>query len=529
MTTVPETLTIDPQYDLMRKLVATELPPTWSRFMGAENKLAILPSEDHLALYKSFLEQIAEADLKILRQDEVTDEDLDKNSLIFLGLSKISRGLFAQPDHPDEGLSLDVRTNPLNPDQVAVLVSAASFEQVELASPKLRHYGKYSYLSFKDGKIQEKNIKETDSGLRVELFRLPAGTETSSQKTFADIMAQLLDFKVIYVGEGHTNYEDHLLQLEIIRAFYEADPALAIGMEMFTRQTQSVIDQYLAGELDEKTFLKESHYFKTWRFDYRLYRDIINFAKHNHIPLIALNLEKDITSQVFRDGGPSSLDAEDIGLLPVDRKLDEPGYRERIRTAFMMHAGSGQNGDFSSFLQAQALWDETMAETIAEYLENNPDDRMVVIAGQGHVDRNNAIPPRVGRRLPVAQTVVLNSHGAASESETADFIFFSPPASLSPFPLLGVMLNDTDDEKGVLVTELSPKGRAQKAGIKEKDIILAIDGEPVNDMEDLKIEMLYKEKSEAVLVRVRRKRFPFGHKELDIEVPLQNSSQVQHM
>ena len=113
----------------------------------------------------------------------------------------------------------------------------------------------------------------------------------------------------------------------------------------------------------------------------------------------------------------------------------------------MMHAGSGQNGDFSSFLQAQALWDETMAETIAEYLENNPDDRMVVIAGQGHVDKNNAIPPRVGRRLPVAQTVVLNSHGSATESETADFIFFSAPASLSPFPLLGVMLDDTEDEK----------------------------------------------------------------------------------
>ncbi|MBW2505614.1 MAG: ChaN family lipoprotein [Deltaproteobacteria bacterium] len=529
MTAVPETLTVDPQYDLMRKLAATELPPTWSRFMGAENKLAILPTEDYRTLFNSFLEQIAEADVKILLQDEVTDKDLAGNSLVFLGTSRMSRALFARPDHSAEGFTLDVRRNPLNTDQIAVLVSAASPEQVEFAAPKLRHYGKYSYLSFMDGHIQEKNITETDHGLTVELFKLPAGTETRSQKTFADILTQLLDFRVIYVGEGHTNYEDHQLQLEIIRALYDADRALAIGMEMFTRQTQSVIDQYMAGELDEKTFLKESHYFKTWRFDYRLYRDIINFAKHNHIPVIALNLEKDITSQVFKGGGPNSLDDEDAGLLPVDRKLDEPGYRERISTAFMMHAGSGQNGEFSSFLQAQALWDETMAETIAEYLENNPDDRMVVIAGQGHVDRNNAIPPRVGRRLPVDQTVVLNSHGSATEFETADFIFFSAPASLSPFPLLGVMLDDTEDEEGVQVKELNPKGRAQEAGIKEKDIILAIDGEPVNDMEDLKIEMLYKEKSEALLVRVRRKRFPFGHKELDIEVPLQNSSQVQHM
>jgi len=529
MTTVPEALTIDPEYDLMRKLAATELPPTWSRFMGAEKKLAILPSEEYRTLYRSWLEQMTESDLKVQLQDEVKDEDLAENSLIFLGISKISRGLFAQPDHPDEGFSLDVRNNPLDPDRVAVLVAAASPEQVELAVSKLNHYGKYSYLSFKDGMIQEKNIKKTDSGVTVELYRLPAGTETSSQKPFADIMTRLQDFKVIYVGEGHTNYEDHLLQLEIIRALYDHDPRLAIGMEMFTRQTQPVIDHYLAGKLDEKTFLKESHYFKTWRFDYRLYRDIINFAKHNHIPVIALNLEKDITRQVFKDGGPNSLDAEDAGLLPVDRKLDEPGYRERIETAFMMHAVPGQSGDFSSFLQAQALWDETMAQTIAEYLESHPDERMVVIAGLGHVDRNNAIPPRVDRRLSVTQAVVLNSHGSATESDTADFLFFSPPAALAPFPLLGVMLDDTEDEKGVLVKELSPKGRAKEAGIKSKDIMLALDGEPINDMEDLKIEMLYKEESDAVLVRVRRKRFPFGRRELDIEVPLQGGAEVHHL
>jgi len=529
LATVPETLVIDSEYDLMRDLAAAEIPPTWSLFMGSENKLAILPSEDYRSLYKSLLEQIAEADVKILLQDDVTDEDLAKNSLILLGTSKMSRALFAQPDHSAGGFTLDVRINPLNTSLTAVLVSAAGPEQVELAAPKLRHYGKYSYLSFKDGQVQEKNIKETDAGLTVELSRLPAGAETKSQKTFADIIAQLLDFKVIYVGEGHTNYEDHLLQLEIIRALYDRDPRLAVGMEMFTRETQSVIDQYLAGEMDEKAFLKESHYFKTWRFDYRLYRDIINFAKHNHIPIIALNLEKDIVSQVFKNGGPNSLADEDAGLLPADRKLDEPGYRERIGAAFMMHAGPVQNGDFNSFLQAQALWDETMAETIAEYMEKHPDERMVVIAGQGHVDRNNAIPPRVGRRLPVAQTVVLNSHGSATESETADFIFFSPPASLSPFPLLGVMLDDTEDEEGVLVNELNPEGRAQEAGIREKDIILAIDAEPVNDMEDVKIEMLYKEDSDSVLVRVRRKVFLFGYKELDLEVPLKSSAGIHHM
>jgi len=300
-------------------------------------------------------------------------------------------------------------------------------------------------------------------------------------------------------------------------------------MEMFNRQSQTVLDLYLAGELDEKSFLKESDYFKTWRFDYRLYREIINFARHNHLPVIALNLEKNIVNQVFKNGGADSLSEEEASLLPADRKLDEPGYRERIGAAFMMHAGQGQNGDFSGFLQAQALWDETMAETIVEYLKAHPDERMAVIAGRGHVDKINAIPPRVARRLPVSQAVVINSVGSASESDTADFIFFSPAAMLSPFPLLGVMLEDTEDEEGVLVTALNSQGKAIDAGIKEKDIILAIDSQPVNEIEDVKIEMLYKEKSDAVTVRVKRRAFPFGTKELDIEVGLQSAERSHHM
>jgi membrane-associated protease RseP (regulator of RpoE activity) len=195
----------------------------------------------------------------------------------------------------------------------------------------------------------------------------------------------------------------------------------------------------------------------------------------------------------------------------------------------MMHAGQEQNGDFSGFLQAQALWDETMAETIVRYLQGHPDERMVIIAGRGHVDRINAIPPRVARRLPVSQAVVVNSVGSVSEAETADFVFFSPPVSLSPFPLLGVMLEDTEDEEGVLVTALVPQGRAMEAGIKEKDIVLAIDSEPVNDMEDVKIAMLYKEKHDSVTVRIKRHAFLTGSKEIAIEVPLKSAETTHPM
>ena len=524
----PEKLVIDPGYDVMRTLSPDELPATWSQFLGAKGKIAILPSEEARTRFSALLEELQAGEVRILLQDEVNDKDLAENSLIFLGTEgRMSRSLFAETDHPKDAFTLDVRKNPLNVSLVAVLVSSADAEQAAAAAAKLRHYEKYSYLSFQNGRIREKRISETDSGLRVPLVRLPGGIEASKTRNFDDILDTLLNYQVIYIGEGHTNYEDHLLQLELIRALYRHDPDMAIGMEMFTRETQPVLDRYLADELDERTFLKESHYFKIWRFDYRLYRDIINFAKHNSIPLIGLNLERDLVSQVFKEGGPNSLPEEDISVLPENRQLDIPGYTDRIRTAFMMHAGQSQNGDFGGFLQAQALWDETMAETITNYLNGHPNSRMVVIAGRGHVDKSNAIPPRVERRLPVSQAVVVNSLGSSTETATADFIFFAPPEEITPFPLLGVMLEDVADGEGVLVKALNPKGQAKEAGIREKDIILAIGPDTVRDNEDVKIAMLYQVDSDAVTVRLKRKQF-FGEKIMEIEVKLQKPGGMGH-
>jgi S1-C subfamily serine protease len=73
----------------------------------------------------------------------------------------------------------------------------------------------------------------------------------------------------------------------------------------------------------------------------------------------------------------------------------------------------------------------------------------------------------------------------------------------------------------MLVTAVKPEGQAQQAGIKEKDIILTIDSEPINDMEDVKIAMLYKENSAAVIVKIKRKKL-FGNKLMEVEVNLKS-------
>ncbi len=523
----PLSLTIDPDYDLMRQLTIDERPPTWSSFIGSDKKLAVLSSEAEETLYEPFMDLLEKMDCPILTADEVSSRELRDNSVIFLGTgNNVSRGLFARPALPAKGLAIDIRKNPLNPGRVMILVNSSGYDQTRAAMRKLNHYGKYSFLHFTNGLVRQKNIASSENGIIIDLDDDPAGIETKFARRFPEIIDQLLDNRVVYIGEGHTNYSDHRLQLKIIRALYEQDPRLAIGMEMFSAETQDVLDEYIDQKIDEREFLKKSKYFDQWRFDYRLYREIINFARRNRIPIIGLNLDREIVNSVYRAGGTDGLNEEQNIAIPRDRDLDIPGYRERIGAAFRMHGnGKGKGDKFSGFLQAQSIWDEAMAETAANYLENNPDIRMAVIAGRGHVAGDTAIPPRLARRIPVSQAVVLNDDGQGIDPGEADFVFFSQPAQLPPPALLGVMLEDTGDKQGVLVKGLSPHGQSKEAGILENDIILAIDGETVNSIDDIKIAMLYKAESAKVLVRIKRKGF-FGHNKIDIEVGLKKQRPV---
>lgn len=204
---------------------------------------------------------------------------------------------------------------------------------------------------------------------------------------------------VVFLGETHDSQEDHEAQLEIIQELHANNPNLAIGMEMFQRPYQNVLDRYISGEISEEEFLAESKYEKLWGFPWELYAPILRFARENNIPVLALNAPGDAVSRVAREG-LVSLTAADFTYIPPIEELDlsNDNYRNFVQGAFGAH---GAHGDFNfdNFFAAQVIWDETMAQTIADYRTFNPGSQVVVLAGQGHVIFGYGIPDRVQRRL----------------------------------------------------------------------------------------------------------------------------------
>jgi uncharacterized iron-regulated protein len=517
----PRELVLDENYEVLRLLALSELPPVWSRFAGAKQKLVVIDSEPSRELFAPLLNIVEGMGARIITADKVTTEDIAAAATIFLGLSSsASRNLFARPDHPATGMTVDIRSNPLNPALTAVLISAANQEEVRLAARKLMHYGKYGYLHFEQGRALVKKIAPSQDGQRFTIDPPPGGIEIGAGLSFDEIVARLRDRQVVYIGESHTRYEDHLLQLRVIRAMYHQDPNLAIGMEMFARADQAVLDRYILDQaIDEEEFLRQSHYMLKWGYDYRFYQPIINFARRNRIPVVALNQDKDLVSKVYKETGLGGLDEQELARIPMDLDISMPDYRQRIGSIFQMHNGhNNKQEELNKFLQAQSLWDETMAESIAAYLAAKPESRLAVIAGRGHVSKTNAIPPRVARRIEVKQAVLLNVEQLEVTEGTADYLIFSAPASLPAAAMMGVVLKEVAGQ--VIVDKLSPHGLAGKSGVKAGDMILALDDRPITSIEELKIMLFFKKKGDKVTVGLQRKHKFWPASELEVVVPL---------
>ncbi|MGZ3495265.1 MAG: ChaN family lipoprotein, partial [Thermodesulfobacteriota bacterium] len=115
-----------------------------------------------------------------------------------------------------------------------------------------------------------------------EILKLPQGDPI----TFAKLSDDLDMTRVIYVGESHDQIEHHQIQVRIIEALLAKGKEIAIGMEMFERSQQPILDQWSQGLLTEEEFLEKIQWETTWGMDYELYKGILDLAKSHHLKVL---------------------------------------------------------------------------------------------------------------------------------------------------------------------------------------------------------------------------------------------------
>lgn len=232
--------------------------------------------------------------------------------------------------------------------------------------------------------------------------------EKQQQLTQSAILQELLKADVVYLGENHNSAEDHQAQLKILKALHQENPKIAVAMEMFQRPFQDIIDQYLAGKITEAQLREQTEYDQRWGFAWEYYAPLLRFAKTHQLPVLALNTPTEVTRQAARFGLESLTIAQRQHIPPFSEiKTDNAEYRQMVREVYQQHhqAGHGNSESFERFFTAQVLWDETMAEKIADFVKNNSDYQVVVLAGRGHIVYGYGIPSRVERRMDDYQLV----------------------------------------------------------------------------------------------------------------------------
>ncbi|MDH4100990.1 MAG: ChaN family lipoprotein, partial [Nitrospirota bacterium] len=188
------------------------------------------------------------------------------------------------------------------------------------------------------------------------------------------------------------------------------------------------------------------------------------------------------------------------------------------------------------FLQVQLLWDETMAESVANYLKANRDHKMVVLAGGGHVQYGLGIPKRAFRRHPASYSIVMpitprlysleKAEGKANDKDangkndgshprmmdidmpdlpllTADFMWAVDFKGLEGGKvMMGVQVSDEGGRVNVLA--VAPKSAAERVGILAGDIILKVDGDETKTFADLTYTLRGKKVGDKLKVALER-------------------------
>lgn len=317
------------------------------------------------------------------------------------------------------------------------------------------------------------------------------------QRVDADgLLTAMAGRAVVLLGEQHDDMDHHRWQLQTLATLHARRPLMVIGFEMFPRRVQPVLERWVAGELTEAEFLQQVEWGKVWSMPAELYLPLFHFARMNRIPMLALNIDAELTRRIAEKGWDGVPEGEREGVGRPAAAL--PAYEDFLFEIHGQHAQMRMHGKdqgkparsdagFRNFVESQLAWDRAMAEALvagrARHAAADGSLPLVVgIMGSGHVRHGHGVAhqlaalgePSVGQLMPVEAATPC----AELPAGLADAVFAVPALRQPPPPppRLGVSLEDA--EGGIRIAELTPGSLAERTGLRRGDLITEAAGAP---------------------------------------------------
>ena len=188
------------------------------------------------------------------------------------------------------------------------------------------------------------------------------------ESDYAQLLKQSKKADVVFFGEQHNNPISHWLQIELAEDLEkETSGKLIMGAEMFERDNQAILNEYLSGQISSKNFEEEARIWDNYATDYK---PLVELAKSKKLPFIATNVPRRYANMVYKQGleslNPLTSEAKSwIAPLPIEVDMNLPSYQAMIK----MMGGHGGSSASDNLIKSQAVKDATMGYFIAQNLK----------------------------------------------------------------------------------------------------------------------------------------------------------------
>ena len=358
-------------------------------------------------------------------------------------------------------------------------------------------------------------------------------TRTGELLSPAQLADELVDKRIVFMGESHTDIFFHRAQFQIIEALQNAGREVLIGLEMYPYTKQELLDNWVAGRYTEEGFLEISQWYEAWGYHWDYYRSIFMFAQEHSLPMYALNTPREIIAAV-RKKGFEELTEEELAQMPPDIDTDNADHLELFKAFFEgedFHS-SMTDEQWQAMFDAQCTWDATFGSNALKALEKHPDPNaiLVVLVGSGHVTYDLGIQRQIAQweQVPMATVIpisVVDGDGVAIpqvQASYADFLWGMPPVTDPNYPILGISTRSTGDEGQRTVIFIGEGSVGEKAGFQMGDMLVSMDGNPVPNKEALAILMSQTRWGDTAVVKVKR-----GEEEVDLDVAFRRTLETE--
>ena len=207
---------------------------------------------------------------------------------------------------------------------------------------------------------------------------------------FEEIAEKFKTVDVLIIGEEHDDKKGHEEKLKLIQYLAE-EMKFVISMEMFERDQQIVLNEYLSGLIDEKLFLSDS---RLWN-NFEDYKPIVFYAKEKNISILAANAPRRYVRMLSRNG------LEEMYKFPkASKKYFAPIYtvelfRQDVYESKIFGSIAGHGKDrMKNMILAQNLWDATMTDSILKVIEKKR-TKVLHINGRFHSDEYMGVTHRL--------------------------------------------------------------------------------------------------------------------------------------